>query len=213
MSTEVANAQVMPHEADHDIKTMLFLLQAAGAEPEGGTELPERGAENGSAENGSNAIPKWYSHPRAYWRGMNQLVADLAAEKAKVARLQKERNEARDRAYSAGWDRDQAIKERDEARAQLAAWKQAQSAQNQAELAANQRRNSTAQAAHERREQEEHESRARDAQKKAEQKARQEAESRDRDAQKKAEQTPEEQLLVENKKPVQQRDPRSDEEK
>ena len=29
---------------------------------------------------------------------------------------------------SAGWDRDQAIKERDEARAELAAWKQARGA-------------------------------------------------------------------------------------
>ena len=38
MSTEVSNAQVMPYEADHDIKTLLFLLQAAADSPSAGTE-------------------------------------------------------------------------------------------------------------------------------------------------------------------------------
>ena len=89
MSTEVSNAQVMPYEADHDIKTLLFLLQAAADSPSAGTEAAGDVPSSG-AENGETAKPKWYRNPRAYARGIDKLVADLAAEKAKVAQLQKE---------------------------------------------------------------------------------------------------------------------------
>jgi len=89
MSTEVANAPVMPREADHDIKTMLFLLQAAGEESEGtggAGDVPSSGAEKGS---NATPTPGWRDYSRAYWREKKKLVEDLAVEKAKVARLEK----------------------------------------------------------------------------------------------------------------------------
>ena len=91
MSTEVANAQVMPREVDHDIKTMLFLLQAAGEQSEGtggAGDVPSSGAEKGS-----NATPGWRDYSRAYWREKKKLVEDLAVEKAKVARLEEDKKE------------------------------------------------------------------------------------------------------------------------